>query len=190
MSQPSHPADRIRLGDTDLGPNGALHAVAAAVTVAMTVFFLVVRIWAGALVFGALLVIWLLRLKTLFNRRTTIETPAVLSSYGFSLRVAGRRANVPWNEVTEVRVYGLSPRYWPGSGGGLSLVAFLDSDSPHRDNPVITRHQDFGWDQFGDPPVLLGDLTTASEPMETVLTAVRGWIGSRLNSTPETPRGR
>jgi hypothetical protein len=78
----------------------------------------------------------------------------------------------------------------------LSLVAFLDSESPYTDDPVVARFRDlfklpstaglgFRGDRLPDErPLWLGEITAANEPMETVLTTLHDWAGAILDSTP------
>jgi hypothetical protein len=191
MSQPSSDVDRIRLGENPRTRKSISGNLPAALGVTpLIVLGVLARSLSVTLIGIGLVCLMVWNWWARAPVRPVTEAPATLTDYGFSLRVNGGRAHVPWDDVTDVRVYQQSYRSWWGPHDVVtSLVAYLDSESKYRRNPVVTLYRDLlGSDWIGDSPVWLGEITTASVPMDTVLTTVRGWVGSRLDSTPESHR--
>jgi hypothetical protein len=196
MSQHARPTADITLGNNSVNPTRNINF--GLIGAAGSGFFLTLSIWrtglsVGTVIMAALTVASLWRVATGLRRRSPFESPATLNPDGFTLCLGGRSARVPWDHVALLRVYEEPPGEMEVV---LSLVAFLDSESPYTDDPVVARFRDlfrlpstaglgFRGDRLPDErPVWLGEITTASEPMETVLTTLPDWTGPILDSTP------
>ncbi|MEV5575449.1 hypothetical protein AB0L06_35880 [Spirillospora sp. NPDC052269] len=112
--------------------------------------------------------------------RAAAASPATLDAEGFTLQLDGQSLHVPWQQVYKVLII----RHEAGRAKiqttvvVTSLVAVLYSDAPVRSEPLIERYAQVfeSSDAIG-----LGDITTATRPMDVVLAAVREWIGERLD---------
>lgn len=139
----------------------------------------------------ALACLW--RVATGLRRRRPFESPAVVNPEGFTLCLGGKSTHVPWDHVALLRVYEEPPEEMDVV---LSLVAFLDRESPFTADPIVASFRNlfnlpdtaglgFWHDRLPDErPVWLGEITSASKPMETVLATLHDWAGPILDSTP------
>jgi hypothetical protein len=185
MDHTSANAERFRLGKSSQ-PEGA-RSMAALIGGYFTLVLGGLGIWGGSRVIivmalicaGITAVAW-------WGQRSlspVAAAPAVLFARGFRLQLDDDPVIVPWADVTDVQIW--EQEY------AISMVAFLDSDSGFRGNQVVERYRQMSPpDRLGNTPVWLGDVTTADEPMDVILTAVRGWVGERLDTNPVDHRGR
>ncbi|MFB9831837.1 hypothetical protein [Actinoallomurus acaciae] len=201
MSRQTGPTADITLGANTSNPTRNISY--GLIGASLFGLFLALSIWKTGVsvrtaVPAALILVCLWRAATGLTRRRPFESPATVNPEGFTLRLGDRDTRVPWDHVALLRVYEQPPGEMDVV---LSLVAFLDRESPYTADPTVACFRDlfklpdaaelgFWRDRLPDErPIWLGEITDASEPMETVLAALRDWAGPILDGTPRKRAG-